>query len=299
LQRADAAIAQRAGEALLTLYALDAKIARATSRADALRAQRERIRAQRASVRRQLDAAQTTLRAAQRQLALRLHALYVRRGTDALAVLLGASSLADAAGQLETLDRSAQLDDRIAMQARRARGRLRLLAARLAQRDAHLREVTAEAESTLAALVAARDQRRLFLSELTQRRRLGQEQIERLKTRSRTLAARTTAPARTTAAVPVATAQARIVSARSTLTVVATGYSATGATATGIAAGPGVVAVDPSVIPFGTGLTIPGYGEGVAADTGSAVVGASIDLWFATAQEARAWGRRTVVVTLH
>ena len=30
----------------------------------------------------------------------------------------------------------------------------------------------------------------------------------------------------------------------------------------------GVVAVDPAVIPLGTRLTIPGYGEGVAADTG-------------------------------
>ena len=37
--------------------------------------------------------------------------------------------------------------------------------------------------------------------------------------------------------------------------------------------GPGVVAVDPAVIPLGTRLTIPGYGEGVAADTGSAVSG--------------------------
>ena len=31
----------------------------------------------------------------------------------------------------------------------------------------------------------------------------------------------------------------------------------------------GVIAVDPAVIPLGTRLTIPGYGEGVAADTGA------------------------------
>ena len=29
-------------------------------------------------------------------------------------------------------------------------------------------------------------------------------------------------------------------------------------------------------------MTIPGYGEGVAADTGGAVQGATIDLWFPT-----------------
>ena len=36
-----------------------------------------------------------------------------------------------------------------------------------------------------------------------------------------------------------------------------------------------------------------------AADTGSAVRGAAIDLWFPTLAQARAWGRRTVTITLH
>jgi len=57
--------------------------------------------------------------------------------------------------------------------------------------------------------------------------------------------------------------------------------------------------VDPSVIPLGTRMTIPGYGEGVAADTGGAIQGATIDLWFPTAADAAAWGRRTVTITLH
>jgi cystine transport system substrate-binding protein len=45
-------------------------------------------------------------------------------------------------------------------------------------------------------------------------------------------------------------------------------------------------------------MTIPGYGQGFAADTGSAVQGATIDLWFPTLAQARAWGRRTVTITL-
>jgi 3D (Asp-Asp-Asp) domain-containing protein len=44
---------------------------------------------------------------------------------------------------------------------------------------------------------------------------------------------------------------------------------------------------------------IPGYGEGVAADTGSAVQGMTIDQWFPTLADALAWGRRTVTITLH
>ena len=42
----------------------------------------------------------------------------------------------------------------------------------------------------------------------------------------------------------------------------------------------GVVGVDPGVIPLGTRLTIPSYGEAVAADTGPAVQGVEVDLWF-------------------
>ena len=79
----------------------------------------------------------------------------------------------------------------------------------------------------------------------------------------------------------------------------ATGYSLKGRTATGVSVGYGIVAVDPGVIPLGTKMTIPGYGQGVAADTGGAVVGARIDLWFPTRAEALAWGTRTVSISLH
>jgi 3D (Asp-Asp-Asp) domain-containing protein len=81
--------------------------------------------------------------------------------------------------------------------------------------------------------------------------------------------------------------------------VVSTAYCLTGTTATGLPVGPGIVAVDPTVIPLGTSMTIPGYGEGVAADTGGAVKGARIDVWLASCEEALDWGYRTVTITLH
>jgi 3D (Asp-Asp-Asp) domain-containing protein len=83
------------------------------------------------------------------------------------------------------------------------------------------------------------------------------------------------------------------------MTVSSTGYCLQGTTATGIPVGWGVVAVDPSVIPLGTRMFVPGYGEGVAADTGSGVRGAMIDLWFPTCAQALQWGRRTVTITIH
>jgi 3D (Asp-Asp-Asp) domain-containing protein len=83
------------------------------------------------------------------------------------------------------------------------------------------------------------------------------------------------------------------------LTVLATGYAIRGRTATGISTGWGVAAVDPAVIPLGTRINVPGYGQAVAADVGSGIRGAMIDLWFPSIARARAWGRRTVTIVLH
>jgi 3D (Asp-Asp-Asp) domain-containing protein len=67
-----------------------------------------------------------------------------------------------------------------------------------------------------------------------------------------------------------------------TMTVYATWYApGRGAgyyTATGLRVGYGIVAVDPSVIPLGTRICVPGYGVAVAADTGGGVRGYMIDL---------------------
>jgi 3D (Asp-Asp-Asp) domain-containing protein len=81
--------------------------------------------------------------------------------------------------------------------------------------------------------------------------------------------------------------------------VVVTGYALRGHTATGVPVGWGVAAVDPSVIPLGSRMTIPGYGEAVAADTGGSVRGTTVDVWFPSVAQALRWGRRTVTITVH
>jgi 3D (Asp-Asp-Asp) domain-containing protein len=62
----------------------------------------------------------------------------------------------------------------------------------------------------------------------------------------------------------------------------ATCYDLTGGTATGVSAGWGVIAVDPSVIPLGSRVWVEGYGNAVAADTGGAIIGQHIDEWHAS-----------------
>ncbi|QHW30702.1 hypothetical protein GZH47_07415 [Paenibacillus rhizovicinus] len=57
------------------------------------------------------------------------------------------------------------------------------------------------------------------------------------------------------------------------------------------------IAADPKVFPIGTVLYVPGYGYGIVADTGSAIKGRKIDLYFETRKQVfKQWGKRKVTV---
>ena len=67
-------------------------------------------------------------------------------------------------------------------------------------------------------------------------------------------------------------------------------------TASGIPAKYGVVAVDPKVIPLGTRLYVEGYGPALAADTGGAIKGHKIDLFYESYFQAMFFGRKKLDV---
>lgn len=57
------------------------------------------------------------------------------------------------------------------------------------------------------------------------------------------------------------------------------------------------IAADPGRFPIGSVLYVPGYGYGVVADTGSAIKGDKIDLYFETEEQVyEQWGKKTVQV---
>lgn len=78
-----------------------------------------------------------------------------------------------------------------------------------------------------------------------------------------------------------------------------TAYALRGTTATGVSVRRGIIAVDPRVIPLGTRIYVPGYGMGIAADTGSAVKGNTVDVWIASRQEALDWGIKQMTITVY
>lgn len=58
------------------------------------------------------------------------------------------------------------------------------------------------------------------------------------------------------------------------------------------------IAVDPSIIPLGSKVYIPGYGYAITADTGGAIKGNIIDLFLNSEKECMDWGRRNVTVNV-
>jgi 3D (Asp-Asp-Asp) domain-containing protein len=307
LRERQADLVSRQTAAAVELYALQTTLARTNARLAALRARRDAVEAQLARLRIELGVARRSRARAQALLGARIRQLYEHGQVDPVAVLLGSESLNAAVDGLEGLRSLAAGDRDLLQQLTRARDQLRRAKAQVDRRAAALRAAEEAAAATSARLRAAAAERRSYLERLRSERGYTARQIERLEAvavaaqKKSTAVTTSVAAAQDTSellvAAPEAVGQALGVGAQ--LTVVATGYAIRGRTATGLSTSWGVVAVDPSVIPLGTRMTIPGYGEGVAADTGGAVQRNAIDLWFPTRAQALAWGRRTVTITLH
>lgn len=116
------------------------------------------------------------------------------------------------------------------------------------------------------------------------------------------------APAQKTASKPSQTSQPKQTSQKSSgrqVSVNATAYSTNQPglsthTAMGIdlRQNPYVIAVDPSVIPLGSMVEVPGYGIRIAGDTGGAIKGNRIDIHLTDLGQARAFGRQQMTVTI-
>ncbi len=284
---------------------------------------------------------------AQRRLGQQLRFLYEQGEPDPFAVVLGATSLAEALEGLESLSRTARATDDILEQAKTAKRRLTTLRGELASRADNVARARAQAEQTAAGLESARSERSAYVARLRSELELTRSQISSLERQAREAEQRSRQVAQEAAAAPAPAPESpaapepsettpstaatpstaepepgpsepapspvesvsdaaaappptiRPPRAGDTMVVVATMYCLRGGTATGLPVGPGIVAVDPAVIPLGTRMTIPGYGEGVAADVGGAIKGNRIDLWVASCAQASAYGQRTLRITFN
>jgi 3D (Asp-Asp-Asp) domain-containing protein/peptidoglycan hydrolase CwlO-like protein len=292
--RADnAGLAAKSQQVLLQLYALESRLRQSERRVAALKARSTELERERAAAQDQLETARENMAVAHNQLGSRLRQLYVEGDVDPLAVLLGAESLDEALSVVDGLNRLAEQDTQIIQQLARARAELQAALARLAERRQELRAALADAEAARDYLARARSRQSSYLASLRRQQELNRSQIAELSQQAAQSEERSAELAPPAPPPPPPPPEGR------KMTVSSTGYCLRGTTATGIPVAPGVVAVDPAVIPLGTRMFVPGYGEGIAADTGSAVHGRVIDLWFPSCAQALDWGRRTVTITLH
>jgi 3D (Asp-Asp-Asp) domain-containing protein len=296
----------RTHRALLDLYALDSRLNAAQSRLSLLERQTAQLRSAQAQLAQQLDATRHTLAISQRRLGDSLSMLYKQGDVSTLAVMLGAQSLDAAVTKIDDLNRVADQSRAVVTVTAEARARLASLRATLRAKRVALNAEVAAARETTATLTSARTEHLRFISTLRREQSFKIAQIQALEATAQRVVHKSAQIQAAAAAATDSSSPAESVFTPApaapggrTITVSSTGYSLAGRTATGLPVGWGVTAVDPAVIPLGTRLTIPGYGEAVAADTGSAVRGNTIDLWFPTLAQARAWGRRAVTITLH
>ena len=288
---------------LLELYALESSLARARARAAGLRTQSRALEERATAAKRSARIVRDGLALSRTRVADTVRRIYVEGEADPFAILLGATSVDEALAGLDSLERATDQNRRLASELSGTLSRLRVAEARLAERRAELAHALAAASGAEAALTERVSAKRAYLSSLRREHSLTDARLQALETRAvaaeRSSARLVASAAETPAAGDATPLVEEDASGMRTLVVDAVAYHLPGRTASGLPVGPGVVAVDPTVIPLGTRMFVPGYGAAIAADVGYAVNGAMIDLWFATTDAARAWGRRTVTITLY
>ena len=277
-----------AGSTPVDVSSLDRTVFAAQDRIATLDQRIAALRAQLAVLKQQAVVARNGISRERAKLGVAVRTLYEQGDVEPLEVFLGAKSLDEALTSLDGLSRLGDDAHRIVVELTAIEVRATKAQGALARREAALVEAAREARAARAAALAALATRRGYLAQLAAQRNLA----------AQTQPAAQTADVQAIAAPVVAPAPQPSLSGRS-LTVSATAYSLPGYTASGLHVAWGTVAVDPNLIPLGTRMTIPGYGEAIAADVGTAIIGARVDLWFPTLAMAQAWGRHTITIQLH
>ena len=194
----------------------------------------------------------------------------VRGGAaDPIAVLLGATSIDEALAGIESLERATDRNRRLVTDlSERLKGLRR-------PRRASRPNVPLRAQLQRQRPPSGQPQRRCspraYLAALQRERSLTDARLRDLQARARAAERASARLTATAATAPSAPAEKPLLlddtSGTQTMVVDAVAYHLPGRTASGLV-GPGVVAVDPAVIPLGTRMFVPGYGPAVAADVG-------------------------------
>lgn len=222
-----------------------------------------------------------------RALSDRARNMYVNGRSNTLVMLLSSEDVSDFFKRNEYVQKVNERDTILVDAIKREAEELDASLAELKRRKKETDGVASELETRRGKLVASRSERAEVLARAGTRSGDVQDQSQRVESKMQEI----------NPPVPTGKHTGRF------LMMVATGYSPeepglSDATASGLKARHGVVAVDPRVIPLGTRVHVEGYGYAIAGDTGSAIKGMRIDLCFDRLEECNAYGKRTVRVEI-
>ena len=220
-------------------------------------------------------------------LADRARNIYVNGRPSTVVMLLGSEDVSEFVKRTDYVNKINRRDTELVVSIKQEAAKLDARLSDLKTRKQDVDDVASEQRSRKAQLVSARAEREKVIASAGEQASAVEQQSASVETKMSELNPPAAAGHRT----------GRF------LTMSATGYSPqepglNDGTASGMKAQRGVVAVDPGVIPLGTRVHVEGYGDAIAADTGSAIKGYRIDLCFDTLAECNSFGRRTVKVEI-
>ncbi|MFL0249316.1 3D domain-containing protein [Clostridium neuense] len=253
----------------------------------------------------QLKSTEDKLNNQQDLLKKRVRAMYMNGKSSYLQIVFSSKSFSDLLSNVNTVTSVMNFDNNILSNVEKEKKNILVQKENLGYANKQLEALKTSNETTLSKLNNDIKQEKTLLASATEKEKqlIAKQQAEQeAAAKAKQLAAQRVAASsnQNTVNVPLL---ANPASAGKTISVVATAYSDNGCTSTGphTSRNPGgysTIAVDPRVIPLNSKVYVQGYGYAIAADTGGAIIGNRIDVFFPSDAECESWGVRTVSVTI-
>lgn len=221
----------------------------------------------------------------------RVRAMYVSGSDSYLDVILASSNLSDFISRIDMLTKVMGFDKNIITKLKQEKEAIAKQKMNLSNESAKLASLKSSNEDTLSKLSKdIKDQKNLLAKATEKEKEL--TAVEATKVSSISVGSKSGTLSR---------GISKSVSYSKVMDMQSTAYSGDGITASGSATkrdpgGYSTIAVDPRVIPLGSTVYVEGYGYAIAADTGGAIKGNIIDVFFTSESETQSWGRRSVKV---
>ncbi|AYD40117.1 hypothetical protein D4Z93_06135 [Clostridium fermenticellae] len=225
----------------------------------------------------------------------RIRAMYINGSGSYLDVILSSQNLSDFLSRLDTVSRVIGFDKNVINKLKVERQAILNQKNALDSENSRLQALKSTNDIKLSKLNSDIKEQKELLSNVTEK----EEQL--LASQSSSSSTSNESASASNVSGTLSRGMSGSVSYSGVVNICATAYSGDGITASGTSTrrdpgGYSTIAVDPRVIPIGSRVYVEGYGYAIAEDTGGAIKGNRIDLFFNSEGEAQNWGVRSVKV---